>query len=137
MDENIRLLITIIAYLLLAFAFFSGPFSKKDKKYTHELWVFIFGIFALIFLFLSFVTENFIWECFGYGLTVSFISVFLFLLLNTLCISFLNSSLLELFKHKNKDKNIFTLLKSKVLISALLIFMLSTIFLLLLPEMMA
>ncbi len=78
--EPEELLIKIILYLLLSFAFFSDFIGKKTGGKVDELpiIVFIFGILALIFLYIGYYSNKDInlKKAFGYIFSGAFILMF-------------------------------------------------------------
>jgi len=99
-DENVKKLIDIILYFILAFAFFSSFTSQNDTIQIDVhliLIVFIFGVLSVTFLYLGMWLENKIFKFIGYYLTGGFISVFSWFIFKTLALTQDISPLKELF----------------------------------------
>jgi len=77
-------LITIILYLLLAIAFFSTYATKSDTIDFMIGIIFLFGILAIICLYIGLYSKTNYLKTFGYVFTGSFILVFGWFILNVL-----------------------------------------------------
>ena len=86
--DNIKLLIKIILYLLLALAFFSDYAFKAETHLNFMIGIaFLFGILALICLYVGYYsnrTLNKVGKAFGCGFACAFISVFVWFIFNVL-----------------------------------------------------
>ena len=84
-EDNINLLIKIILYLLLALAFFS-EYAFKSKEVLDFIFLapFLFGIIALIFLYLGYCSDSLIFKMLGYYFASSFILLFGWLIFSIL-----------------------------------------------------
>lgn len=90
------------------------------------LQIFLSGILALVLLYLGIITDWFILKYVGYGLAGSFIFVFLFFLVDCWCVNYLEDHFIDSFQ-----KIPFILFNSRVILSAVEIFLFILILLLL------
>ena len=82
--DNIELLIKIILYLLLAMAFFSNYAVKSGIIDFIIVTTFLFGIVALIFLYIGLYSKKDYIKAFGYVLAGSFVLVLGWFIINVL-----------------------------------------------------
>jgi len=110
--NNIELLIKIILYLLLAMAFFSNYAVKSDTTINFIITIaFLFGILALIFLYIGLCSKTDYLKVFGYVLSGSFILVLSWFILNVL----------TPMKEGTRIMNLLNLLKAETIWIALLV----------------